>query len=96
MAEQVPTNKIENFVGAKRHPTDHIARLVSKDDLIYILHSKACLDGGDLMACPYTLGLDRVRGNKTLTWEWGRFKDQTVLVRLYKHDIYPVPMRHVD
>ena len=59
MSELVPADRIEQIVGAPRHPTDHIGRAVSSEATVYILHSRACLDSGvDLRQCDYSLALD--------------------------------------
>ena len=59
MTDLVPAEDIERIVGAKRHPSRHLARAVSAEQRVYILHSQKCLDSGiDLRACPYALALD--------------------------------------
>lgn len=52
-------DRIEGIVGAKRHATDHLARAVSAEQRVYILHSTACVDSGiDLRECAYSQALD--------------------------------------
>lgn len=59
MTDLVPADRIEQIVGASRHPTDHIGRAVSAEQTFYILHSLECLDSGvDVRQCPYSLALD--------------------------------------
>lgn len=59
MSDLVPTEEIELKVGATRHPALHIARAVSAEQKVYILHSRECLEGGiDLRECPFSLALD--------------------------------------
>lgn len=51
--------KIEGIVGAKRHETIHLARAISDEDRVYILHSRQCtLAYSDLRQCPYSVALD--------------------------------------
>lgn len=53
------SDRIEDIVGATRDPERHIARAVSEEERVYILHSQACLNSGrDLRLCPYSLALD--------------------------------------
>lgn len=59
MTELVPPEDIEKLVGAKRHPTEHIARAVSAEQTVYILHSQQCLDSTpDLTKCAFSYALD--------------------------------------
>lgn len=59
MSEVVPAADIEAIVGATRHPTDHLARAVSTEKRVYILHSQACFDSTpDLRECEFSLALD--------------------------------------
>jgi hypothetical protein len=59
MTDLVPADRIEQIVGASRHAVDHIGRAVSSEEVVYILHSYACLDSGiDLRQCRYSLALD--------------------------------------
>jgi hypothetical protein len=63
MSVRVDSTKIEAIVGAERHPVSHIARAVSDEQMVYILHSQHCLDQEiagirDLSDCPYSLALD--------------------------------------
>lgn len=59
MSNLVPAEDIETIVGAPRHPTRHLAKAVSAEKKVYILHSQRCLDSGiDLRDCPYSLAID--------------------------------------
>lgn len=59
MADLVPAVDIERIVGEKRHAMAHIARAVSREQAVYILHSEACLVARpDLRECPWSLALD--------------------------------------
>lgn len=60
MSELVDPSKIEDIVGAKRHPIRHLARVVSSEERVYILHSQDCVDSeSDLRRCPYSIALDK-------------------------------------
>lgn len=59
MSDLVPPDAIERIVGVQRHPTEHWARAVSKEETVYILHSAECLASGvDLRECHFSLALD--------------------------------------
>lgn len=59
MTALVPSTDIERIVGVKRHQTEHWGRAVSREQRVYILHSRECLDAADdLRRCPYSLALD--------------------------------------
>lgn len=60
MSELVPADKIEQIVGARRHPHQHLGRAVSAEQTVYVLHSQQCKDSGiDLRDCEWSLALDR-------------------------------------
>lgn len=42
MTQLVPSDKIEENVGALRHPIDHYGRAVADEEIFYILHSEEC------------------------------------------------------
>lgn len=53
-------DRVERIVGALRDTEQHIARAVSAEERVYILHSHDCVNSGrDLRLCPYSLALDR-------------------------------------
>lgn len=59
MTKSVPAEHIERVVGVPRHPLLHIARAVSAEQRVYVLHSKRCLsERPDLRECPFSLALD--------------------------------------
>jgi len=67
---------IENIVGALRHATEHLARAVSAEEHLYILHSTECVQTGiDLRECPYSVALDL--GIDKVLW---RFEQDRVVV----------------
>lgn len=52
-------DRVEAIVGVLRDPERHIARAVSEEQRVYILHSHECVNSGrDLRLCPYSLALD--------------------------------------
>lgn len=60
MSDIVPADEIEQIVGATRHSTRHLARAVSAEETVYVLHSHQCRDSRiDLRDCPFHLALDR-------------------------------------
>lgn len=67
MSTLVDPTEIEDIVGAKRHPTQHLGRAVTAERMVYVLHSQECLDSGiDLRDCEYSIalnkGIERVPG----------------------------------
>lgn len=59
MTRLEPADTIEKTVGATRHATDHIARAISAEQRVYILHPDSCLERGiDLRSCEYSIALD--------------------------------------
>lgn len=52
-------DRVEAIVGVLRDTEQHIARAVSEEQRVYILHSHECVNSGrDLRLCPYSLALD--------------------------------------
>lgn len=79
MVIPVDPEQIEGLVGAKRLDMHHIARAASEKQIVFILHSQACLDsrGRDgLVDCRYSKALDR--GIDMEVWE--DWQDKAVLV----------------
>ncbi|WZH36253.1 MAG: hypothetical protein PIR02_16015 [Microbacterium enclense] len=96
MSRLEPADTIEAKVGAKRHPTDHIARAVSITQRVYLLHPQACLDetasvGTTLQDCPYSHALDR--GIHRALWR--PYQDQPVIVRIDQLDQDLTPYRTI-
>lgn len=84
MTELVPASEIEEIVGAQRHPTHHIGRVVSAEETVYILHSHKCRDSGlDLRECRYSVALDR--GIDERLWP----KDRAVRLSLRNGELMP-------
>lgn len=90
MTNLVPASEIEQLVGARRHPTRHFARAVSKEEIVYILHSAGCRDSGrDLRECWFSMALDK--GIRDA--DWASHMDQPVRVTidvLGEHLLMPV------
>lgn len=60
MSDLVPREHIEGIVGSPRQAHRHMARAISAERTVYILHSFECLDTvPDLRDCPYSLALDK-------------------------------------
>ena len=58
MVEVVPAGEIEGIVGETRRDALHLARAVSAEQQVYILHSAVCLtEHPDLRRCPYSTAL---------------------------------------
>lgn len=86
MTDKVPAEDIEAIVGAKRHPILHIARAVSADQRVYVLHSERCVKQiPDLRDCAYSLALD----NGINPDEW--IEDTPVTVRIIGDQLVPLP-----
>ncbi len=83
MSEIVSADAIEQIVGARRHATSHLARAVSKEQTVYVLHSYDCLHTTpDLRECEFSLALDvGIHGR-----EWLGFEDAPVAVTISDFD----------
>lgn len=79
---------IEQIVGARRHARRHIARAVSEEENVYLLHSAECKDSGiDLTACLYSIVLSRGINRD----RWDGWEDKPVLVSIdVEHGLIPV------
>lgn len=79
MTYPVPADQIEGIVGAKRHPWRHIARAVTAEMTIYILHPDNCaakVTGRSPTECRYSRALDDgIRAGL-----WARLTDRPVYV----------------
>ena len=79
MTDLVDPNKIEAIVGAKRHPTRHIARAISAEQKVFILHPDNCaarVTLRPLTECMYSRALDR---GIDLT-RWAEHQDRPVFI----------------
>lgn len=87
MTDLVPTDQIEQIVGARRHPHQHLARAVSAEQTVYILHSETCRDSGiDLRNCAYSTALDN---GIDMDW-WREHQDVAVVVAPYHGRLIPL------
>ncbi len=87
MTDLVPAEKIETIVGARRDPWYHLARAVSDEQMVYILHSTDCLkESIDLRDCDFSLVLDR--GINSALWD--SYLDRPVHVTILNGHLIPV------
>jgi hypothetical protein len=79
MSRLEAADKIEGIVGAPRHLTLHLARAVSAEQRVYIMHShECCYETPDLRDCEYSRALD----NGIEMDEWEHWQDRPVMVRI--------------
>lgn len=57
MADLVPADQIESRVGARRHPTEHIARGNTTTGALHILHPDKCVR--TYFHCPWVVASER-------------------------------------
>lgn len=89
MSDLVPADRIEEIVGARRHPTLHLALADSVVERVYVLHSADCVSSvPDLRDCPYSIALDA----GILHADWALFEDRPVVVAVRAEDCYLVPV----
>lgn len=78
MSERVPADQIEEIVGVERHPTEHRARCDTEAQMVYVLHSHACVQTGvDLRLCRFSRAL-----NRTIDDRWRGWEDRPVVVSI--------------
>lgn len=81
MTDLIPADKIEQIVGTHRRPSTHIARAISSEQRVYILHSETCRTSiADPRHCAYSRALDR----GIHTADWFGFEDRPVMVTISK------------
>ena len=86
MSTRVKHTEIEAVVGHARHRQLHIARAVTDEQTVYILHSQRCKDTfPDLRDCPHSLALDR---GIDLA-DWVGLTDQPVCVHVWQGRLRP-------
>ena len=89
MSDIVPTDEIEDIVGAERHEWAHLGRAVSEEQRVYVLHSKGCIDAGiDLRDCAYSTALDE--GIEIHKWE--QWEDQPMWLWIVGGQLIPKPL----
>jgi len=77
MAELVDRDSIEEIVGCERQNQQHMARAVTAEQTVYILHSHFCLGANpDLRECIFSQALD----NGVEPDRWEGFEDRPVQV----------------
>ncbi|GAA4117473.1 hypothetical protein GCM10022215_18190 [Nocardioides fonticola] len=87
MSELVPADQIERIVGARRHPHQHLARAVTAERTVYLLHSERCRDTTpDLRTCPYSVALDAGIDPD----DWRDHEDGPVVVAIIRDRLFPV------
>lgn len=89
MTQLVDPEKIESIVGVKRHARAHFGRMSHTDRILYILHSKLCLeDNEDLRQCKFSLALDRGLDPK----KWEGFENLTIPLQVIDDKLVPARM----
>lgn len=87
MSDLVPFDQIEQIVGAKRHPHQHLGRAVSSEQTVYVLHSRKCKDSGiDLRECEWSWALD----NGIDPADWKGYEDRAVALAIVHDRLFPV------
>lgn len=93
MSALVPPEDIEAIVGVSRRKAEHVGRLVSAEQRLYILHSQNCVDSGvDLRDCMFSVALDR----GVDVDRWVEFEDQPVKLWVSAETEKLVPERRID
>lgn len=87
MSDLVRSDEIETIVGAKRHGVQHLARAVSAEQMVYVLHSEKCKRSmPDLRECPYSVALDHGIDLD----DWQGFEDRPVVAAIVHDRLFPV------
>ncbi|WP_054953069.1 hypothetical protein [Flaviflexus massiliensis] len=87
MTHLVHPEEIETIVGATREQSRHIARAVSSEQTVYILHSVECRDTvEDLRNCDFSLALDRGINPD----HWSEYEDRPVHVSVLNGQLIPL------
>lgn len=87
MSNLVPPDKIEQIVGVRRHKRKHYGRAVSREQMVYVLHSRQCLsDYADLRECPFSQALD----NGLDLDKWQYHQDEPVELGIVDDSLWPV------
>ncbi len=60
MSEVQEPAVVRAVVGADRREGEHVGRVVSEEERVYVLHSERCIASGiDLRVCAFSAALDR-------------------------------------
>lgn len=95
MSELVDPIEIEVIVGVARNHTFHLARAISADHTVYILHSQECKDSGiDLRQCVFSQALDR--GIDVALWQRLHCEDRVVALAVMGGELLPVKPSWLD
>lgn len=87
MTDRVPADQIERIVGARRRKSAHLARAVSAEKTVYILHPEECIRRqADLRLCAFSLALDRGIEMD----DWAPAQDKPVEVSIWHRRLVPV------
>lgn len=93
VSDLVPAQCIERIVGTTRNHLTHYGRAVSDEQVVYILHSRKCLDSGiDLRRCRYSLALDRGIRRE----DWDGYEDVAVALAIRDGSLVPVSGTEVE
>lgn len=87
MSDLVPAEDIERIVGVMRQYHAHYGRAVSSEQVVYILHSKLCLESGiDLRDCPFSVALDQGIDEQ----RWTGYEDVPVMLDIRHGELVPL------
>lgn len=92
MSRRESAAKTLAIVGVPRHPSRHIAKAVSAEQRVYILHSQECIDSGiDLRECEFSVALDQGIDLD----EWWHWQDEALPVTICddEGDLLPSVLR---
>lgn len=90
MTDKVDPRRIEAIVGVERHKTQHFARAVTNERVVYILHSHECLAShADLRDCAFSIALDRGIEHHIPWSGWRRVPDRPVRVEVFRGWLVP-------
>lgn len=93
VADLVDPDEIEQIVGARRHPHQHLGRAVSAEQTVYVLHSQRCKDSGiDLRECEWSWALD----NGIDLADWKGYEDRAVVLAIIHDRLFPVVPKWLD
>ena len=60
MSEVQDAAVVQAAVGAERREGEHLGRVVSAEERVYVLHSERCIESGiDVRKCAFSAALDR-------------------------------------
>lgn len=87
MSDLVNPSDIERIVGVKRGRSLHCGRAVSDEQMVYILHSRMCVDTGtDLRNCRFSIALDRGINERA----WAGHEDRPVMLGIRNGLLIPI------